>query len=102
MAFPYAGTGEVIIRRVGSLADLGTLPTPQVIKLDVEGHEPSVLRSIPTTLARPYCHVKTFELTKADHSEAKVLMRRAGSTIETPVRKIQADHPPANYAAGKA
>lgn len=100
--FSYAGTEEVAIRRGDSVVADGMYSPPQVIKLDVEGHESSVLRGMPATLARPDCRVIIFEDGKSSDTETKTLLRRAGFAIDPLERNEKTDHPLANFVGRKA
>lgn len=101
-AFSHSGRENVAIWRGDSLVAEGGLTPPQVIKLDVEGHEASVLRGMPVTLARRNCRVMIFEDAKATDTEAKTLLRQAGFTIAPLERNEDTDHPPANFVGRKA
>jgi FkbM family methyltransferase len=77
-----AGTESVPVRRLDDLVDgvggegtdgVGTVPPPDAIKVDVEGHEAAVLRGATATLAthRPLLVVEVHEAAEAAAEDAK-------------------------------
>ena len=98
----YSGTVLVATTTGDSLIAAGSLPAPTLIKLDVEGHEPAVLRGLATALAHPRCELVVFEDTPADDSPSKHILRTAGFTLSPLVRREQSAHALANFAAEKS
>lgn len=97
----YSSTVLVAAAAGDSLIAAGALPAPTVIKLDVEGHEPAVLRGLAQALAHPRCELVVFEDGTDEHSAAKQLLRAAGFRLSPLVRHEQSDHALANFVAEK-
>ena len=98
----YSGTVLVAAASGDSLIAAGSVPAPTLIKLDVEGHEPAVLRGLATALAHARCELVVFEDTPSDDSPSKHLLRTAGFTLTPLVRHEQSAHALANFAAEKS
>ena len=57
------GRGQVIRMMTGdSIVGQESLPVPQAVKIDVEGHELSVLRGLESTLRKPECRLVCCEV----------------------------------------
>ena len=97
----YTGTVLVATASGDELIARGTFPAPHVVKLDVEGHEPAVLRGLSCALASPRCELVVFEDHIDDASPAKKLLRTAGFTLSPLIRHEQTDHALANFVAEK-
>jgi hypothetical protein len=97
----YSGTVLVTVATGDSLIAAGSLPAPTLIKLDVEGHEPPVLRGLATTLASHLCELVVLEDAPAEDTPAKQLLRAAGFTLRPLVRHEHSAHALANFAAEK-
>ena len=98
----YSGTVLVATAKGDEFIDRGVLPAPTVIKLDVEGHEPAVLRGLAAALASPRCELVVFEDGPASDTPAKKLLLAAGFTLQPLVRHENSTHALANFAARKA
>lgn len=98
----YSGTVLVAAASGDSLIAAGSVPAPTLIKLDVEGHEPAVLRGLATALAHSRCELVVFEDSPSDDSPSKHLLRTAGFTLTPLVRHEQSAHALANFAAEKS
>jgi hypothetical protein len=73
---------EVKCLRLGDLQEAGGLLGLDVLVLDVEGHEPQILRTIDTLLTRP--KIVLFErshLSREQASDISGLMRQLGYTV---------------------
>jgi FkbM family methyltransferase len=72
---------SVPVVRLDTLIANGTLPPPDLIKIDVEGHEPAVLRGLATQLAttRPTLFVEV--LTPAAAEQVDALVRPHGYVV---------------------
>lgn len=97
----YAGTVLVAAAPGDELIARGTLPAPTIIKLDVEGHEPAVLRGLATALASPRCELVVLEDGPSADTPAKHLLRAAGFTIAPLIRREQSAHALVNFSAEK-
>lgn len=97
----YSGTVLVATAAGDELIARGIVPAPTVIKLDVEGHEPAVLRGLATALASPRCELVVFEDGTAADTPAKQLLRAAGFAFTPLIRHEQSAHALANFAAAK-
>lgn len=97
----YTGTVLVAALPGDTLIANGTLPPPTVIKLDVEGHEPSVLRGLSAAHASPRCTLVVIEDSPDEGSPAKTLLRTAGFVIAPLVRRENSGHSLVNFAATK-
>ncbi len=97
----YSGTVLVATATGDELIARGTVPAPTVVKLDVEGHEPAVLRGLVSALASPRCELVVFEDGPADDTPSKQLLRAAGFAITPLIRHEQSAHALANFAAAK-
>ncbi len=98
----YSGTVLVAAATGDSLIAAGSLPAPNLLKLDVEGHEPAVLRGLATALAHSRCELVVFEDSPSDDSPSKHILRSAGFTLRPLVRHEQSAHALANFAAEKS
>ena len=98
----YSGTVLVAAATGDSLIAAGSLPAPNLLKLDVEGHEPAVLRGLATALAHSRCELVVFEDSPSDDSPSKPILRSAGFTLRPLVRHEQSAHALANFAAEKS
>lgn len=98
----YSGTVFVATARGDDLVAAGVLPAPQVIKLDVEGHEAEVLRGLSTVLRRPECAVVVFEDALDGLTEPKRLLQEAGFHLHGLERRERTAHPLGNFLARKA
>ena len=97
----YAGTVLVSVDTGDSLIARGIVPAPTAIKLDVEGHESSVLRGLSAALAHPRCTLVVFEDDLRNDSPTKKILRAAGFTFELLPRLEHSEHALANFAARK-
>ena len=92
----------VATARGDDLIAAGVVPTPHVVKLDVEGHEASVLRGMGDALRHPACLRIVFEDAPDDQSEVKLLLRAAGFQV-TPLERRQCEaHALLNFVAHKS
>jgi FkbM family methyltransferase len=103
----YAGTCFVATVRGDDLISDGTAPAPAAIKLDVEGHEFSVLSGLEKTLRSPTCRCVVFEdradlLAPGVDSPVKSLLGTCGFEVASLARHEPAHHPLANFQAIKA
>lgn len=74
-------------------------PTPNVVKLDVEGNQSQVLDGMRQLLASDSLHTVIFEDSPPENSVAKTILRTAGFTIETLVRRELTPNSQENYVA---
>jgi FkbM family methyltransferase len=101
-----AGTCFVATARGDDLISSGAAPTPAAIKLDVEGHEFSVLSGLEQTLRSPTCRCVVFEdradlLAPGIDAPVKSLLVTCGFKLTPLVRREPADHPLLNFQAIK-
>jgi FkbM family methyltransferase len=101
-AYTYAGTCHVSTCRGDDLVANGAAPLPNVIKLDVEGHEPAVLRGLASVLRAPECRLAVFEDGLEPDTETKRLLTAAGFKIRRLDRREATAHVLANFAAEKS
>jgi len=101
--FKPEASGQVLVAvsTGDQLIASGQLPAPTLIKLDVEGHEESVLRGLSAAIAHPRCELVVFEDHPQDDSAVKTILRAAGFTLAPLSRREKSDHPLANFAARK-
>ena len=97
----YSGTVMVAAARGDDLIAEGLFPAPQVIKIDVEGHEAAVLRGLEQTLHGSACRAVILEDGISDDTEPKHLLRSAGFEICVLTRNERTDHALANFVARK-
>jgi hypothetical protein len=102
----FAGTCFVATVRGDDLISEGFVPAPASIKLDVEGHEFSVLRGLEKTLRSPACRCIVFEervdlLEPGINSPVKSLLAECGFQLTALTRREPAHHPLANFQAIK-
>lgn len=97
----YSGTVLVAAARGDELIAGGLVPAPQVIKIDVEGHEAAVLRGLERTLRDPACRAVVLEDGLEENTEPKQLLRSAGFQISILTRNEQTGHAMANFVARK-
>jgi FkbM family methyltransferase len=102
----YSGTCFVATARGDDLISTGAAPAPAAIKLDVEGHEFSVLSGLVQTLRSPACRCVVFEdradlLAPGVDSPAKSLLGTCGFKLAPLARQEPADHPLLNFQAVK-
>jgi FkbM family methyltransferase len=81
------------------LINSGRAPTPNIIKLDVEGHEAKVLQGLSVTLTDPRLHTLVFEDAKTEDTPAKELLRQKGFEFTCLSRKDGVEQPLANFMA---
>ena len=98
----YSGTVLVAAARGDELIAGGLVPAPQVIKIDVEGHEAAVLRGLERTLRDPACRAVVLEDGLEENTEPKQLLRSAGFQISILTRNERSGHALANFVARKA
>ena len=87
-------TGDDLIAR-------GVLPSPTMIKLDVEGHEAAVLRGLTQALRRSDCTLVVLEDAPDDETTPKQLLRAAGFRLSPLERREPSSHALLNFAARK-
>jgi FkbM family methyltransferase len=97
----YSGTVLVATARGDDLVAAGVVPAPQVIKLDVEGHEAEVLRGLSAVLRRPECSLVVFEDALGATTEPKRLLEAAGFQLSSLERREPTAHPLGNFVARK-
>lgn len=97
----YSGTVLVAAARGDDIVAEGLVPAPQVIKIDVEGHEAAVLRGLERTLRDPACRTVILEDGFEDSTEPKQLLRSAGFEISILTRNERSSHALANFVARK-
>lgn len=97
----YSGTVLVAAARGDELIAGGLVPAPQVIKIDVEGHEAAVLRGLERTLRDPACRAVVLEDGLEENTEPKQLLRSAGFQISILTRNERSGHALANFVARK-
>lgn len=101
-----AGTCFVATVRGDDLVSAGAAPAPAAIKLDVEGHEFSVLSGLTQTLLSSSCRCVVFEdradlLAPGVDSPIKSLLGTCGFELSPLARREPADHPLLNFQAIK-
>lgn len=101
-AYRYAGTCQVALRRGDELVASGAGPSPNVIKLDVEGHEPAVLRGLANVLRAPDCRRVVFEDGHEPDTATKRLLGAAGFKIRPLDRREATAHALGNFLAAKS
>lgn len=99
--FTYSGTVLVATAVGDDLVARGSVPAPNIIKLDVEGHEPAVLGGLAATLNQPTCELVVFEDGPDDDTLPKQLLRHAGFSLAPLVRREKSAHALVNFAAQK-
>jgi FkbM family methyltransferase len=97
----YGGTVMVAVARGDDLIAAEACPPPNVIKIDVEGHEAAVLRGLGQTLRQTKCHTVIFEDGPEAATEAKELLEAAGFKVTRLDRNEQSDHALQNFMAKK-
>ena len=98
----YTETVFVAAVEGDALIASGCTPSPNIIKLDVEGHEAAVLRGLRQTLSGPACRMVVFEDGPERDSEPKQLLRAAGFEIKPLLRNEHTAHTLSNFVARKA
>lgn len=96
---PSLQTIEVNAARADYLVETTNLRLPNVIKIDVEGHESQVLEGMRELLSRPQVHTVVFEDEKDETSKARKLLEDYGFKIQTLERMEDTSHPLENYLA---
>lgn len=79
----------------------GRIPSPNIIKLDVEGHEAAVLRGLRQTLNGAACRMVVFEDGPDRDTEPKQLLRTAGFEVSPLLRNEHTAHALSNFVARK-
>ena len=102
----YSSTCFVATARGDDLISTGAAPAPAAIKVDVEGHEFSVLSGLEKTLRLPTCRCVVFEdradlLAPGVDSPVKSLLVACGFELAPLTRREPADHPLLNFQAIK-
>lgn len=97
----YSGAIFVATARGDDLVAWGALPSPQVIKLDVEGHEAEVLRGLYAVLRSRECYEVIFEDALDVVTEPKRLLEEAGYHLICLERRERTAHPLGNFIARK-
>lgn len=78
------------------------LPSPTVIKLDVEGHELSVLEGLSKRLLLPSLHTVVFEDSVQQDTAVKTLLQKAGFTCKLLSRSEKSAHDLQKFVAHRA
>lgn len=96
-------TGEVLVAAITGDEMIATcqVPAPNIIKLDVEGHEGAVLRGLRRTLSGAACRVVVFEDGPERDTEPKLLLRASGFEIKPLLRNEHTAHALSNFVARK-
>jgi FkbM family methyltransferase len=84
--------------RGDDLIEAGQVPSPTVIKVDVEGHEPAVLRGLRHALALT-CRAVIFEDSPESETETKAMLTAAGFRFESLARHEATHHGLVNFLA---
>ena len=98
----YSGSQLVAVFRGDDLLEQGLIARPTVIKLDVEGHELSVLEGMPKTLNLPSLRAVVFEDSSDNGSEVKKLLRDAGFECAVLLRRENSAHLLENFIARRS
>lgn len=100
-AATYAGTSQVATERGDDLVERRVVPPPTVIKLDVEGHELSVLEGLASTLLLPTLHAVIYEDSGDSETSIKSLLKRAGFDSRRLDRLESTQHGLENFIASR-
>lgn len=100
-------TGTLIsvpVHRADSLVNSGTVPAPDLLKIDVEGFEENVLRGCGALLRAPQLRAVVFEaeipdLAAAHRTPAAALLLDAGFELRALTRREATAHALANFLA---
>jgi len=95
----YAGECAVATACGDELVSQGTAPAPNVIKLDVEGHELSVLKGLARTLRQDSLHTVIFEDSLGPDTPVKEILRQSGFACELLGRAERSQHGLENFVA---
>jgi FkbM family methyltransferase len=98
----YSGTCVVATARGDDLVATKVVPAPNVIKLDVEGHELAVLEGLEATLLLPSLHSVIFEDSIEQDTPVKELLRGKGFACDLLDRAESSRHGLENFIARRA